>query len=122
MGPLTQEEACAILSVRASASQEDLRRAWRTLALRWHPDKNLDDADHAKRMFQLVYEGYELLLSHVERTPKTVTAPAAEAARPAADTAYSTYIPRSSPPPTAWAILILALNAPTRRPRQWTSH
>lgn len=52
MGPLTQEEACAILSVRASASQEDLRRAWRTLALRWHPDKNAGDEVAAAKFLE----------------------------------------------------------------------
>ena len=34
------DAARTLLGVTASASEEQIKRAWRELALRWHPDKN----------------------------------------------------------------------------------
>ena len=34
------DAARTLLGVTVSASEEQIKRAWRELALRWHPDKN----------------------------------------------------------------------------------
>ena len=50
-----------ILGVDRNASDAQLKKAYRKLAVRWHPDKNLDSREEAERMFKLVAEAYEVL-------------------------------------------------------------
>jgi len=50
----------ATLGVGADASVDELRRAYRRLALRWHPDKNPDDPS-ATEQFQQISSAYEVL-------------------------------------------------------------
>lgn len=55
-----------ILGVSSRASQEEIRRAFRLLALRCHPDRNPDDpraGDH----FRAALEAYETLIDPVKR-------------------------------------------------------
>ena len=43
------DEARTVLGVDASATDDTIRRAWRSLALRCHPDKNPDDPEAAAK-------------------------------------------------------------------------
>ncbi len=54
----------AILGVSPDASQNDIRRAYRRLAMQWHPDRN--KSPDASRMMQVINEAYEVL-SDAER-------------------------------------------------------
>ncbi len=49
-----------ILGVERSASNDDIKRAYRTLARRWHPDRNSADAD-AETRFKDINEAYRTL-------------------------------------------------------------
>jgi DnaJ-class molecular chaperone len=49
-----------ILNVDQSASQDDIKRSFRQLALRHHPDKNRN-SDDSRRRFMEVVEAYEIL-------------------------------------------------------------
>jgi molecular chaperone DnaJ len=50
----------ALLGVPRSASPEDIKKAFRALALRYHPDRQPDDID-ADRRFKEILEAYETL-------------------------------------------------------------
>lgn len=49
------------LGVRRDASEEELKKAYRKLALKWHPDKNLDNAAEAAEQFKLIQAAYDVL-------------------------------------------------------------
>ena len=49
-----------ILGVSRSADKKTIKKAYRELALKWHPDK-ADDKEKAEKMFQDISEAYEVL-------------------------------------------------------------
>lgn len=51
-----------ILNVPRTASAKEIKKAYRSLALRWHPDKvTEDDKEKAEKMFHDIGEAYEVL-------------------------------------------------------------
>jgi len=52
-----------LLELEPGTKDEDvLKRAYRKAALRWHPDKNLDNNKEAEAMFKKISEAYSVLL------------------------------------------------------------
>ncbi|KAJ1812007.1 DnaJ sub B member 2, partial [Coemansia sp. RSA 2598] len=51
----------AILSVPKTASDDELKKAYRKLALKWHPDRHKDDKEAAEKKFKDISEAYEVL-------------------------------------------------------------
>lgn len=50
-----------ILGLARSATKKEIKKAYRELALQWHPDKNADNKEEAGKMFQDISEAYEVL-------------------------------------------------------------
>ncbi|CAM8956474.1 unnamed protein product [Rhodiola kirilowii] len=60
-----------ILGVKSDSSSEEIRRAYRKLAMRWHPDKwarNPNFLAEAKHRFQQIQEAYSVLSDQSKRT------------------------------------------------------
>ncbi|CAH8622068.1 unnamed protein product [Heterobilharzia americana] len=57
------EQSCyyEILGLQKTASGDEIKKAYRRLALRWHPDKNPDKKEDAEKRFKLISEAYEVL-------------------------------------------------------------
>ena len=50
-----------VLGVGRDASPGDVKRAFKKLALQWHPDRNPDDREEAEGKFKEIAEAYEVL-------------------------------------------------------------
>ncbi|HEV3086044.1 MAG TPA: J domain-containing protein [Candidatus Elarobacter sp.] len=51
----------AVLGVPKSASEKEIKSAYRKLARKWHPDTNPDDPKAAEEKFKEIQEAYEVL-------------------------------------------------------------
>jgi DnaJ family protein B protein 4 len=49
------------LGVPKGANENEIKKAYRKLAMKWHPDKNPDIADEASKKFQEIGEAYDVL-------------------------------------------------------------
>lgn len=56
-----------ILGIEKDAAEADIKRAYRKAALRWHPDKNLDNKEQADIMFKKIAEAYATLSNPTKR-------------------------------------------------------
>ncbi|KAJ1982332.1 Molecular chaperone (DnaJ super) [Dimargaris cristalligena] len=50
-----------ILGISKDAGEDAIKKAYRTMALKWHPDRNKDNNAEAERKFKEVSEAYEVL-------------------------------------------------------------
>ncbi|KAJ1486307.1 putative heat shock protein, partial [Baffinella frigidus] len=48
-----------VMGLEKSASLDELKKAYRKLALKWHPDKNPDDEEGAKAKFIEIQSAYD---------------------------------------------------------------
>nr|GMD28866.1 DnaJ homolog subfamily B member 1-like [Ipomoea batatas] len=56
-----------VLKVSKSASEEDLRRSYKRLAMKWHPDKNSENMQEAEAKFKQISEAYDVLSDSQKR-------------------------------------------------------
>ncbi len=56
-----------ILEVDKSASLDDIKRAYKKLAFKYHPDKNLDNREVAEEKFKEIAEAYSILGDEAKR-------------------------------------------------------
>lgn len=62
----TKRDYYEVLGVKRDATPEDIKKSYRQLALKNHPDKNPGDAD-AERRFKVAAEAYEVLSDQAKR-------------------------------------------------------
>jgi len=118
---MTDPDLYSVLGVGTTASEAQIARAFRRLAFRWHPDRNLNQPELAHRRFLLVHRAYEVLSDPVRRrawdaahAPRRTAekAPAAQAAparRPPPRTAAPPVPPLASRAVSRLAWLVLSL-------------
>lgn len=56
-----------ILGVERDASDAEIKKSYRRLALIWHPDKNTDNSEESTRVFTEIQQAYEVLIDPQER-------------------------------------------------------
>ena len=50
-----------MLKVNRNANEEDLKRSYKSLAMKWHPDKNPSNKKEAEAKFKQISEAYDVL-------------------------------------------------------------
>lgn len=58
---ITAEDYYDVLCVSRGASGEEIKKSYRKMALKWHPDKNLERKEIAEVNFKRISEAYEVL-------------------------------------------------------------
>jgi len=62
-----QKNYYTLLGVSQVSTPAEIKRAYKQLALKWHPDKNPDDTERAERMFKDIVEAFDVLSDPVKR-------------------------------------------------------
>lgn len=57
----------AVLGVPKTADEDQLKKAYKKLALKWHPDRNRDNQEKASAKFKEINEAYEVLVDPKKR-------------------------------------------------------
>ncbi|XP_025096270.1 dnaJ homolog subfamily B member 6-like isoform X2 [Pomacea canaliculata] len=56
-----------ILGVTRESNEREIKKAYRRLALKWHPDKNPNNKDEAEKKFKEISEAYDVLSDKKKR-------------------------------------------------------
>ncbi|TKR67712.1 hypothetical protein L596_023820 [Steinernema carpocapsae] len=69
MSPRASEDGCPYRTLGVSRSDDDetIKKAYRRLALKWHPDKNPENKETAEKKFKEIAQAYELLSDSKKR-------------------------------------------------------
>ena len=62
----SQSTYYSVLGVEPNVSEDDLKRAYRKAAMKWHPDKNMSNVKPAEDKFKEIQQAYDTL-----RDPKS---------------------------------------------------
>ena len=51
-----------ILGLEKNASSDEIKKQYKKLAVKWHPDKNINNKEVAEKKFKEISEAYEILM------------------------------------------------------------
>ena len=57
-----------VLGVEKTATPDEIKRSYRKLAIRWHPDKNLNNKEEAEERFKEISVAYTILSDETKRS------------------------------------------------------
>ena len=57
-----------VLSIDKNASLDEIKKAYRKLAIKWHPDKNPNNKEESEEKFKLISEAYSVLSDPEKKT------------------------------------------------------
>ena len=58
---MSSDDYYALLGLKKTATDDEIKKAYRKLAIKWHPDKNPDNKEKAQEMFKKIGEAYAVL-------------------------------------------------------------
>lgn len=64
---ICEEDYYKILGIKRTANEQEIKRAFKKLSLKFHPDKNRDNAEKAKDQFAKIVNAYETLKDPEQR-------------------------------------------------------
>ena len=88
MNALSIEESYKILNIEPNASDEEVARAFKTLAMRYHPDRNSDRVEWATKIMSRINEAYSTVTSARFRSEAPAVQPSREEDRSGEERAY----------------------------------
>lgn len=65
---MSEKDLYAILGVAKTASPEEIKKAYRKLSMKWHPDRNPDNKEAAEAKFKEINKAYEILSDPQKRS------------------------------------------------------
>ncbi|CAG7857230.1 Chaperone protein DnaJ [biofilm metagenome] len=65
---MAKEDYYQLLGVERNASDADIKKSYRSLAMKYHPDRNKDDPTAAEAKFKVIKEAYEVLSDPKKRS------------------------------------------------------
>jgi len=64
----TKEDFYKLLNVDRNASDAEIKKSYRSLAMKFHPDRNADNPEAAEVKFKQIKEAYEILSDSKKRS------------------------------------------------------
>lgn len=61
LDPRGEKNAYRVLGLTEDATQEEIKKRYKKLAVKWHPDRNPDNKEEAQQKFMQIQEAYEIL-------------------------------------------------------------
>lgn len=64
---MAERDYYEVLGVAKTATQDEIRKAYRRLAGKYHPDRNADNKEESEKKFKEVQKAYEVLYDEEKR-------------------------------------------------------